>query len=87
MHTHDHICRVIVVYRSADGRIRWTDSNDPRGDESWSAEYWLNLVCATAFVRANWLEIQVTRESPGIRKKYLSPLYKTELLINPPKRE
>jgi hypothetical protein len=85
--TYPHITSIAVFYETSDGHVRVTDSQDPRGDAEWSAEDWLNLICAKPRVRSHWLKIQVIREKPELRKEYLSPLYRTMLLINPPERK
>jgi hypothetical protein len=79
---HAHITRLTVFYQTADGGIRWRDTQDFGGDKSWSAEDWLNFSHAPDFVRANWKSIEVTRHRPCIQKQYFCPEIQLEQLIN-----
>ena len=70
MPTPSWICRVIVFYEAADGRTRLLDVEHPHGAEDWTAEDWLNQLCAKPRVRSHWRRIEVTRECPFLRKSY-----------------
>lgn len=67
--TPDHITRVLVAYRTASGETRFLDFDHPQGAKSWTAEDWLNVACATQWVRENWLLIEATRELPFLRAR------------------
>lgn len=84
---YPHIAQITVVYRTADGGCGIKESRSHKGTEDWSAQDWLELVCATSYVKANWLTIEVTRTQPRISNVYQSPKFQLERLINPPESE
>lgn len=81
--TYPHITTVLVFYRNAEGKTRISRCADTRGAEDWSAEDWLKLAGATAYMRENWLRIEATRDRPYLRQAIDSSLSKTLRLINP----
>ena len=79
---HPHITRVIVFYKTADGRTRWRNTQDFGGDKHWSAEAWLAFSHAPEYVQNNWTSIEVTRDSPLLCLGYTHPIVQLANLIN-----